>query len=325
MRRINRRTVLGLMGAAALPAPAIAQAGFPNRPIRLIVPWPAGGSTDIQMRALSEVAARQLGQPIVIENRGGASGTMGAALLAAEERGDGYLVSQMPVTGFRIPLMARTPRYDPLRDLTYIIHITGYLFGVVVRADAPWQTWQEFIAHAKANPGTINYGTPGVGSTLHLTMERIAAAQGIDWVHVPFRGGADGMQALLNGATQAHADASGSWNALVEGSRARLLVIWSGERTRRFPNVPTLRETGTDIASTSPYGIVGPKNMDPGVVRVLHDAFKAALYEPSHMAILERFDMQPEYLDSAAYTARARETMEEERVTMGRLNLLGTL
>ncbi len=321
MPRINRRSLLALMGAAALPAPAIAQAGFPSRPIRLIVPWPAGGATDIQMRGLAEIAARQLGQAIVIENRGGATGTLGASLLAGEERGDGYLISQMPITGFRIPLMSRTPRYDPLRDLTYIIHITGYLFGVVVRADAPWQSWQDLLAHAKANPGTINYGTPGVGSTLHLTMERIAAAQGIDWVHVPFRGGADGMQALLNGATQVHADASGSWNAMVEGSRARLLVVWSGERTRRFPNAPTLRETGTDIASTSPYGIVGPKNMDTGVVRVLHDAFKTALFDPAHLALLQRFDMQPEYLDSAAYAARARQIMEEERALIERLNL----
>jgi tripartite-type tricarboxylate transporter receptor subunit TctC len=321
MPKLDRRSVLTMMGATALPAPAIAQAGFPNRPIRLIVPWPAGGATDLQMRGLAEIAARHLRQPIVIENRGGASGTLGASMLATEQRGDGYLISQLPITGFRIPLMSQRPPYDPLNDLTFIIHVTGYLFGVVVRADAPWQDWRSFVAHAKANPGTINYGTPGVGTTLHITMERIALMEGFEWQHVPFRGGADGMQSLLNGATQAHADASGSWNALVEGGRARLLVVWSGERTRRFPNVPTLRETGTDIASTSPYGIVGPKNMDPGVVRVLHDAFKTALYDPAHLALLQRFDMQPEYLDTAAYTARARQIMEEERQMVERLNL----
>ncbi len=316
---ITRRSLIAA-SSAALAAPAIAQAGFPNRPIRLIVPWPPGGSTDGQLRALAEVATRHLGQQVVIENRGGASGTLGAQIMAAEARGDGHLVGQLPITAFRFPMMTTRPTWDPMRDFTYIIHLTGYLFGVVVKADSPWQTWQQFLDYAKANPGKVAYGSPGVGSTLHITMERIAAERGIEFLHVPFRGGADNAASLLSGGTQAMADST-SWGPLVDGGQFRLLVTWGGERAKRYPNVPTLRETGTDLVATSPYGLAGPKGMDPGVVRVLHDAFKAALHDPAHLAVLERFDMPVIYMNSDDYRASVQRTITEEGAVIRRLNL----
>jgi tripartite-type tricarboxylate transporter receptor subunit TctC len=316
---IDRRTLLAA-GGALLAAPAVAQAGFPNRPIRLIVPWPPGGSTDGQLRSLADLAQRHLGQPIIIENRSGVSGTQGAQLMAAEARGDGYLIGQMPVTAFRLPMMTTRPGWDPLKDFSYIIHLTGYLFGVVVKADSPWQTWQEFVAYAKANPGKIAYGSPGVGSTLHITMERIAAENGIDWLHVPFRGGADNIQAVLSGQTQANADSTG-WAPLVEAGQLRLLVTWGAERAKRFPNVPTLKEVGINIVSASPYGLAGPKGMDPGVVRVLHDAFKLALESPAHAEVLARYDMPVIYKNTADYTAFVAQTMEEEGAMIRRLGL----
>jgi len=316
---LSRRHLLAA-GGALFAAPAVAQAGFPNRPIRLIVPWPPGGSTDGQFRALAEVATGILGQPVLIENRGGAAGTLGAQMMANEPRGDGYLIGQLPITAFRYPLMQSRPGWDPMRDFTYIIHLTGYLFGVVVRADSPWRTWQEFLDHAKANPGKVAYGTPGVGSSLHITMERISAEKGIEFLHVPFRGGADNAQALLGGQTQAMADST-SWAPLVDGGQFRLLVTWGAERAKRYPNVPTLRETGIDIVSASPYGIAGPKNMDPGVVRILHDAFKQALYDPQHLAVLERFDMPVMYMNSEDYRASVQRIIEEEGAIIRRLNL----
>lgn len=314
------RRVLLAAGGALLAAPAVAQAGFPNRPIRLIVPWPPGGSTDGQLRALAEVATRHLGQPVIIENRSGAAGTMAAQIMAAETRGDGYLVGQLPITAFRYPMMQSRPGWDALRDFTYVIHLTGYLFGVVVKSDSPWQTWQQFLDHAKANPGRVAYGSPGVGSSLHITMERIAAEKGIEFLHVPFRGGADNAQALLGGQTQAMADST-SWGPLVDGGQFRLLVTWGAERAKRYPNVPTLVETGTNIVSTSPYGLAGPKGIDPGIVRVLHDAFKAALHDPAHLAVLERFDMPVIYKNSEDYAASVRQTIEEEGAIIRRLNL----
>lgn len=320
MTLITSRRALLAAGGTLLAAPAVAQAGFPNRPIRLIVPWPPGGSTDGQLRALADVATRHLGQPVIIENRGGAAGTLGAQTMAQEARGDGHLVGQLPITVFRYPLMQSRPAWDPLRDFTYIIHLTGYLFGVVVKADSPWQTWEQFLNHAKANPGKVAYGSPGVGTTLHITMERIAAERGIEFLHVPFRGGADNAQSLLGGQTQAMADST-SWAPLVDGGQFRLLVTWGAERAKRYPNVPTLREAGIDIVSASPYGVGGPKNMDPGVVRALHDAFKKALEDPAHLAVLERFDMPAMYMNSDDYRASVVRIIEEEGAIIRRLNL----
>ena len=317
---LGRRTALALMGASTLAAPAIAQPGFPSRPIRLIVPWLPGGSADAHFRVLAELAGRRFGQPVVVENRTGASGTLGAQLMAKEAPGDGYLVGQMPITLFRYPAMTRRPPFDPVQDFTYILHLTGYLFGVVVRSDAPWQSWQEFTAYAKANPGKVTYGTPGVGSTLHITMERIAEQLGIEWVHVPFRGGADNSQALLAGQITATADSTG-WAPLVHEGRFRLLVTWGAERARRFPDTPTLKETGIDIVATSPYGLGGPKGIDPGVVRVLHDAFKAALLDPAHVSVLDRFDMPVLYMGTEEYAAFARRLHEEEAAAVRRLGL----
>ena len=309
MTAIPRRAALALP-LAGLAAPALAQA-FPARPIRMLVPWAPGGTTDVQMRALCEQASRRLGQPVVVENRSGAGGVLGAqALLTAAP--DGLTLAQIPISVFRQPLMNSRPLFDPLTDFTYVIHVTGYLFGTVVRPDAPWRSMAELMEHARRNPGAVNYGTPGVGTSLHLTMEQIAQDQRIEWTHVPFRGFAENAQSLLGGQTHVLADSSG-WSPMAEEGRVRVLATWGNERAKRFPNVPTLKEQGINIVSISPYGLAGPRGMDPGVVRVLHDAFRGALFDPTHVAVLDRFDMVPDHMDPAAYTASVRRTMEEER------------
>lgn len=318
-RSISRRAALAAP-FATLAAPALAQAGFPNRPLRFIVPWPAGGSADTHMRVLAEVASEHLRQPVIVENRPGASGTLGPAAIAQEARGDGYLFGQMPVTVFRLPAMTRRPTFNPMTDFSWILHLTGYCFGVVVRSDSPYNSWEELLDYAKANPGKVTYGTPGVGSSLHITMERIAAERGIELLHVPFRGSAETTQGLLQRSVDCVADSTG-WAPMVQDGLFRLLVVWSEERAKRFPNVRTLRETGIDIVSDSPYGLAGPKNMDPGVVRVLHDALKLALHDPRHLAMLERFDMPVRYMDTAAYSAFAERTNAEEVAMVRRLNL----
>jgi len=317
---VPRRAGLLGLGGALLAAPAVrAQGRFPDKPIRLLVPWAAGGTTDIQLRALGDQASRRLGQPIVVENKPGAGGVLAAQQLL-QEKPDGYVVAQMPISVFRHPQMASRALFNPLEDFTYVIHLTGYLFGIVVKADAPWQTLGQFLDYAKANPGKVNYGTPGVGTSLHITMEQIAGQRGIEWTHVPFRGVAENMQALLGGQIHATADSSG-WSELVQSGRLRLLTVWSAERAKRFPDVPTLRESGIDIVSASPYGLAGPKGMSPDVVRVLHDAFKEALFDPAHIAILDRFDMAPWHMGPADYTAFARRTYAEEGEMIRKLGL----
>src|SRR5215510_6714340 len=182
--------------------------GFPARPVTLIVPWPAGGTTDVVMRALATASEKHLGQSIVIDNRGGAAGTLGPGSMAANARPDGYTVAQIPITVFRYPFMRKTS-FDPAKDFTYVIGLTGYTFGVVVRRDAPWKTFADLLADAKANPGKINYGTPGAGTSLHVTMEQIARQQGIKWTHIPFKGNAEGTTALLGGHIGVLADSTG--------------------------------------------------------------------------------------------------------------------
>jgi tripartite-type tricarboxylate transporter receptor subunit TctC len=316
---VQRRGVLAA-GLSALAAPAFAQGAFPQRPIRMIVPWLPGTPSDVNLRTMAEISSRRLGQPMLVENRTGATGTLGLQLMAAEARGDGHLIGQMPITGFRLPAMSRRAMFDPINDFTYIIHITGFTFGLVVRSDSPWQTLEEFLEHARRNPGRVTYGTPGVGSTLHIGMEMIAAQSGVEFTHVPFRGGADTTQALLAGQITSVADAT-SWAPMVEDGRFRLLVAWGAERIRRFPQVRTLREAGFDMVFDSPFGLVGPKNMDPGVVRVLHDALREAVFDPAHLAVLERHDMPLRYMNSADYLEFARRLNAQEIAAVRRLNL----
>lgn len=268
------------------------------------------------MRALATATEKYLGQPIVVENRPGAAGTLGAQAMVTAKP-DGYTITQVPITVFRNPHLTKVG-YDPLTDLTYLIGVSGYTFGVVVRADAPWKTFQELVAYAKANPGKPSYGTPGQNTSLHVTMEDIAHRYGISWTHVPFKGNADNMQALLGGHIDASADATG-WAPHVDAGKMRLLVTWGPQRTKRWPQVPTLKELGYDIVSTSPYGIAGPKGMDPKVVKILHDAFHKGMQDPIHMKVMEQLDQDLLYLSSEDYAKFARETFAAEKAAMARL------
>ena len=318
MKRNVLRTVLA--AGFALTASVGAQAqNFPARPVTLIVPWPAGGSTDVGMRALASAAEKHLGQSIVIENRPGGSGTLGPGQMAATARPDGYTIAQIPITVFRFPFMTKTT-FDPSTDFTYIIGVSGYTFGVVVRDDAPWKSFQDLTADAKSNPGKINYGTPGAGTSLHITMEQIARQQGIKWTHVPFKGNAESINALLGGHIHVVADSSG-WAQLVNAGRFRLLVTWGVARTKNWPDVPTLREIGIDMVSNSPFGIAGPKGMDPKIVRVLHDAFKQGLEEPSYAAAVANLDQELFYLSSEDYQNFAMRQIEEARRFITELGL----
>lgn len=307
---------LAVTTAAVLPAAA---QDFPNRPVRLIVPWAAGGSTDLSLRAFAEAAGKYLGQPMIVENKPGAAGTLGPASMVGSVRPDGYTVAQMPISMFRMPYMQKT-NFDPLTDFDYIIHLTGYTFGVVVRSDAQWQTFDQLVSWAKANPGKLTYATPGTGTSLHITMEQIAGERGITWTQVPYKGSAETVNALLSGEVMSVADATG-WGPMVEAGKFRLLVTWGPERTKRYPTVPTLKELGYGIVSNSPYGIAGPKGMDPAVVKTLHDAFRKALEDPVHLAAMEKFDQQLDYKNSADYRAFVVKTVEEQKAMIERLGL----
>lgn len=294
-------------------------AEYPTKPVTLIVPWTPGGSTDIGMRAIAEAASKHLGQPIIVENKPGASGTLGPAAMAATAKPDGYTIAQMAVTMFRFPHMTKVS-FDPLKDFTYIAHLTGYTFGVVVKKDAPWKTFRDLLNDAKANPGKITYASPGAGTSLHIAMEQIAQKEGIKWTHVPFKGNAETNAAVLGGHVSAAADSTG-WGPLVNSGELRLLVTWGAQRTKNWPDVPTLKEIGINLVADSPFGIAGPKGMDPAVVKKLHDAFKKAIEEPAVVAALAKFDMVPNYMDTASYQKFVVEKVAEEKAIVERLGL----
>jgi tripartite-type tricarboxylate transporter receptor subunit TctC len=321
---LTRRTALSLglgLGAAALARPALGQAAYPNRAIRLIVPWPPGGSADAQLRSLADIATKSLGQPVLVENRSGARGLLAAqALLQAPP--DGYTIAQQHLSVVRNPYMTRAKTWDPVEDFTHVIGLTGWLFGVAVRTDSPYKSWADYVAAAKAAPGRLTYSTSGIGTTNHLAMEDICGRLGISLMHVPFRGSTEGVTAMLGGQIDSIADSS-AWAPQVEAGAFRLLSVWSPERAKRFPEVPTLRELGLDMEVTSPYGIAGPKGMDPGVVRALHEALKAALFDPANVAVRERFDMPLAYQDSETYRnfIIQRAAYEKEMVTRLKLTV----
>jgi len=310
---------LGIAMSLILWTTSVSAQQFPSKAVTIYVPYAAGGSTDVVTRVLAEETTKFLGQPVVVENKPGGGGTVAAATMAATAKSDGYTISMMPITVYRYPHMMKVS-YDPLKDFTYIIHVTGYTFGIVVKADAPWKTFNEFVAYAKANPGKVTYATPGAGTTLHITMEMFAKKHGIKWTQVPMKGGAETTPAVLGGHVTATADSTG-WAPQVDAGQLRLLVTWGNTRTKRWPTVPTLKELGYGIVSNSPFGLAGPKNMDPTVVKILHDALKKGMESPAFQNILARFDMETFYKNSADYMKFAKELYEEERQNVESLGL----
>jgi tripartite-type tricarboxylate transporter receptor subunit TctC len=318
---MHRRQFLqtGSATAASLALPAMAQAqNFPTRPIKLICPWPAAGSSDIVMRALADSATKVLGQQVIIENKPGASGMLGPnELLKAAP--DGYTLSQLTIGVARLPHMQKM-QFDPLRDFTYIACLTGYTFGIVVKADSPIKSIKDLVEYAKANPGKFTYGSTGNGTTPHLAVEEFASKAGIQITHVPFKGSSDGLQALLGGHIMAHSDATG-WAPHVDSGSMRLLATYGSKRTKRWPQVPTLNELGYDTVSDSPFGIGGPRNMDPKVVRKLQDAFKKTLSDPAVLAAFDKYDQPVIYMDSEEYTNFILASYVKEKRTIERLGL----
>jgi len=323
-KHLSRRACLGVALAAALgtalPLPALAQDTFPTKPITLIVPFPAGGSTDRHLRAVAEDASKHLGQNVIVENRPGAGGTLGPSNMAKTARPDGYTISLYPLGMLRMPYMMKTD-WDPIKDFTFIVGLSGYTFGFTVRSDSPFQTFNDYIEAARAKPGTIDYGSTGVGSSPHLLMEEIAINAKVKLNHVPFKGNADMQQALLGGHIMAQSDATG-WDQFVDSGKMRLLVTFGEQRTKRWPDVPTAEELGYGVVSSSPYGLAGPAGMDPKVVRILHDAFKQALFSPRSMEVMQQLNQEPAYRSSEDYREWAIATYAKDKKLIEHLGLM---
>ena len=320
--RLTRRTFLknSLAATAIVVSPTIARAqSFPARPIRLICPWSAGGTTDVVVRAIAESASKALGGSIIVENKPGAGGIFGAVELA-NAKPDGYTLAQLPISVFRIPHTQKVA-YDPMKDITYIACLTGYTFGMVVQFESSIKTFPDLISYARDNPEKFTYGTPGTTTTPHLIVELFTRKAGVKMTHIPYKGVAEGMQALIGGHVMGHSDSTG-WGPFVDQGRARLLATYGSKRTKRWPTVPTLQELGYQTMSDSPFGIGAPKGMDAALTKRLHDVFKKTLEDPLVLATLEKFDQPVIYLDTEGYTKFAQDTYKSEKEALNMPGLL---
>jgi len=291
---------------------------FPLRPIALWVPWPPGGGTDLTMRLLAELAGKQLGQKVLVENRPGAGGTLAMPVLQ-QAAPDGYTLAQLPQTVLRAP-WTRKVLWDPIRDTTPILQLSGVTFGIVVPAASPFKTLDDLFAHAKAHPNALSIATNGAGTTPHVVIDELFGKRGLSYIHVPYKGTSEQMVAVAAGQVMVGVNSNG-FAPFVDAGTLRLLVTFGEQRTRRWPTVPTLKELGHPIVAMSPYGLAGPAGMPADVVQVLHQAFKAAMHDPAFIAELARYDQELAYLPPEEYGRALRAAYEQERVVVERLGL----
>ncbi|MFG5407534.1 tripartite tricarboxylate transporter substrate binding protein [Piscinibacter sakaiensis] len=283
------------------------------------MPWPAGGATDLTMRLLADLAGQQLGQKLVTENRPGAGGTLVMPLLQ-QAAPDGYTLGQVPYPVFRAVHTQRV-LWDPLRDLTPIIQLTGVTFGVVVAAGSPFRQLEDLFEYARAHPGKLSISTNGVGTTPHVVLDELFGRRNLRYIHVPYKGTSEQMINVASGQVMAGVNSTG-FAPFVDSGQLRLLATFGERRTKRWPQVPTLRELGHNIVASSPYGLCGPRGLPPAIVQVLHDALKTALFDPAHVAELARYDQEPNYLGPEDYGRAMREAYAHERAAAERLGLL---
>ncbi len=275
-----RRGLFACVTVVALCAGTAQAQPYPNKPIRIIVPYAAGGFSDISTRSLAEVMGRSLGQPLVIESRPGGGGRIGAEAIT-KVAPDGYTL--LMTTNGTHTYMAVTEKnlsYDPIKDFTPISLVGSYGLQMVINPAVPAKTVAEFIAYAKANPGKLNYASSGLGSGIHFAGEVFKSMAGIDMVHVPYKGTGPGMLDVVAGVCQVIFD--GAAKPFIDSGKVRFLGTTSAVRDPRFPNAPTIGEAaipGYDL--TYWLALFGPPGLPPEIQAKLHAAVKAALADES--------------------------------------------
>jgi tripartite-type tricarboxylate transporter receptor subunit TctC len=280
--------------ALMLPSAAVqAQSNYPNKPIRLIVPWPPGGGVDTSARLISQPLSERLGQPIVIENKPGASGNIGTALVT-QEKPDGYTLLQGSLSPNAVnPHLFKRLGFDPEKDFTFIASVYTVPSFLVVPASSPFKTAQDLVAYAKANPGKLNFGSGGVGSSQHLFAVMLKAATDIDVVHVAYKGTSPSETALVAGQVDFMIDPP-TCLPFVQAGKLRVLGVASNVRNSALPDVPTLDEQGIKGVYTSTfYGIMGPAGMPKDIVDHLNKEINAILQTPEMKSRLAKLAADP--------------------------------
>ena len=318
-RLIRRRTLLA--GPALLaPLPLAAQIAF-SRPIRLIIPWAPGGTTDILGRIVAEPLGQALGQPVLVENRTGASGNIGSdAVAKAAPDGQTLLFGSMSTHAMNHALMRSMP-FDGVADFTPLAMLGFAINTMVVHPSVPAQTVPEFIAYVRANPDKLAYASAGPGSTNHLCAALFENMTGVRMVHVPYRGGQPAVTDTVGGQTQLFFSAATQTMPHVEGGRLRLLAVTEATRWSRQPNVPTVGESVPGYEMAVWYGAFGPKGMDPALQQRLNAELNRILMTPAVKERLEGMgvEMAPESTD--AFGQRVRTDAEKWGALIRRLGI----
>ncbi len=307
-----------LLVSVAFIAPAFAGT-YPEKPVNLLIPYGGGGSTDVCARMLANLAQKTYASPLVVVNKPGGGGVLMHELLA-QAKPDGYTLGVVS-TG----VLTRTPflrkvRYDPEKDFTYIALFALWQYGLVVQADSPWKTLDEFLDYAKQNPGKVTYSTAGTGSAQYLAMEYLAQVKGIKWTHIPCKGGIAAVTALLGGHVNACAQAI-EWKPYVESGQLRILAVLGGQRIAAFPEVKTLKELGYDYEVISGFGLAGPAGMPPEVVEYITKAFTEASKQKEFLDLLNKLELVPYALDKAQFEAYIKKSVPEKRKLVNSLGL----
>jgi tripartite-type tricarboxylate transporter receptor subunit TctC len=315
----RRRQALAL-GLAALPLPALSQA-WPQRPIRIVNPWPPGGPGDQIIRPIASRLQETLGQPIVVENRAGANGTIGANLVATAPA-DGHTLYFGHTGALTIsPVVQSHLPYDSIRDLTPITQILSQGSVLVSRASLPVATAQELIDYSRARPGEVNLGSIGVASTTHLFGELIAAAAGIRFTHVPYPGAAPLVTDLLAGRVDISLLGLPAVAPHVASGQIRALAITSARPPRIAPDMPTLSRTLPGFETETWYGMLGPARLPPEILAKLHREFAAAIRSPEISAILVRDSYEPVGNSPEEFGTLIRRDLETYRGLVRRIDL----
>ena len=253
--------LLGWFAVALATAGSGAAAGedagsYPSKPVTVIVPTAASVSGDILMRAFGDAVSKHLGQSIIVDNKPGGSGALAAALVASA-RPDGYTLLNITIPIYRVPFIQKTP-YDPVKDFTPIILLGGYTLGGVVKADGPFKGWKDVLEFAKANPGRFTYTTVGPQTTNAIAMETMARHSGVQFTHVPGKGGGEGISAVLGGHVHAMVE-SPAWAALVASGEMRLLFLLNLERSKKCRTCRPSGSWATTTPSTPRMAWLGPR------------------------------------------------------------------
>jgi tripartite-type tricarboxylate transporter receptor subunit TctC len=296
-----RVILLALVFSLVISHPKSQAADYPTRPITLIVQFVAGTSTDIILRKLADVVSKDLGQPIVAVNKAGGGGSVGVAEIARSQP-DGYTIGgiNMPTLAI-IPHMQSLP-YDPLKDFSHICSVGPYEYGLYVKGDAPWKTFEDFIEYVRKNPGKVTYGSVGAGTTNHLIMVRLAKELNLDWKHVPFKGDGELIPAILGGHVVCGVGSPSALVPQIKGGNLKLLVVTSKDRWPYLPQIPTLLEKGFKFYQGSYLSLGAPAGTPEPIRQKLETAFRKGLQDPGlKKEFEEKLYAKISYLSGADY------------------------